>query len=587
MGRSCRVFSFLILFGIAALPLAAATRPNGMLAGTVMTPDGRGLVGAVVALFQRSDPGTVVSIARSDQQGAYNLSGVAAGAYSIQVSRFGYQVIHSPRVVVDPGKTTTVNFVLQELVDFISARDDPRNWDLKTVMRSTSDRRLIFRGLPGAATPDDVIASFHRSGALNIVSTDLLGPDNYAVYPNRGDLGVASNFAFVEPVSLHGRMIFSGQLSSGTDALWRVRNTYDYRPNPNQEYKFSVGVGRLSPNHTGTTDHPADFFNSDQDFQDSGVQTLVVGFQGSRQFLNVVAVEYGLDLSRIQYGARQSVWSPYLQVAYTPHRRWLLRTLMSSRRISDNNMIELPGGDVVNLLEPAYISQIDNVIHVSQVRHSEFSVARKLADDTSLELTVYRDRVDGPGTPFLLTTNTEYGQNSQAVQLKSDQDAQQGVRVAFARMLTGTIQGLIAYDYGTAAGLANINPSLSSGLVNDHILDYVQRSYYHSITSQLEAKIPQTRTHVQATVRWYPGNPISSIDLFADRMDTLTKGVSFSLRQALPLPPFMGCPGRWEAQIDVRNPFDQGMSHIPLSDGDLVLTRIPRALRFGLNLNFF
>jgi len=558
-----------------------------MLTGTVMTPDGRGLVGAVVALFQHGSPGAVVSIARSDQLGTFNLSGVAAGSYSIQVSRYGYQVIHSPRVVVDPGKTTTINFVLQELADFISARDDPRNWDLKTVMRSTSDRRLIFRGLPGAGTPDDIATAFHRSGALNIVSTDLLGPDNYAVYPTRGDSGVASNFAFVEPVSLHGRMIFSGQLTSGTGSLWRVRDTYDYRPDPNQEYKLSLGMGRLSFDSAGSADHPADFFSEEQDFQDSGVETLAVGFEGSRQILNIVALEYGLDLSRIRYGTEQSVWSPYLQVAYTPYRRWLLRALMSSRRINDNNIIELPGGDVVNLLEPASISQINNVIRVSQVRHSEFSVARKLADDTSLEFTVYRDRVDGPGSPFLLTTNTIYGQNSQAVQLRSDQDAQQGVRVAFARMLTGTIQGLITYDYGTAAGLGNINPSLSSGLVSDHILDYIQRSYYHSITSQLEAKIPQTRTHIQATLRWYPGDPISSIDLFADRTDTLTKGVSFSLRQALPLPPFMGCPGRWEAQIDVRNPFDQGMSHIPLSDGDLALIRFSRAIRFGLNLNFF
>jgi hypothetical protein len=62
--------------------------------------------------------------------------------------------------------------------------------------------------------------------------------------------------------------------------------------------------------------------------------------------------------------------------------------------------------------------------------------------------------------------------------------------------------------------------------------------------------------------------------------------MSFSLRQAIPLPDFIGYGGRWEALIDVRNPFNQGRSLIPTTDGELTLTRIPRTLRFGLNLNF-
>ncbi len=587
MKRSIRAPFAIYLLSCFCLPAAAATSPNGTLSGTVMTSDGRGLVGAIVALYKREDVGAVVSFAKSDQRGAYSINDVGAGAYSLQVTRFGYKVSQSPHVVIDPGRTTTINFVLQELADFLSARDDPRNWDLKTVMRSTADRRLIFRGLPGIAPPDDLLVSYRRTGAINVVSSDLLGPSNYDVYPNGADTGLASNFAFVEPVSQRGRMIFSGQLTSGTNSLWRVRNTFDYRPASNQEYKFSVGIGRLNFSRTGTDIHPADFFAGNPSLLDSGVETLAVGFMASQQLMENLAVEYGLDLSHIDYGPRQSTWSPYVQVAYTPHRRWLLKTLMSSRRFSENDIIELPGGDVVNLLEPTYVSQIDNVIRVSQVRHGELTVGRKLADDTSLELTVYRDRVDGPGTPFLVTSNTVFGQTSQAIQLRSDQDAQQGVRVAFSRMLTDTIQGLVTYDYGTAAGIFDAGRAPSTADLASHILDYIQRSYYHSITSQLDAKIPQTKTHVEATVRWYPGNPISPIDLFADRTDTFSKGVSFSLRQALPLPTFMGCPGRWEALVDIRNPFDQGMNRIPMSDGEVVLTRNPLTLRFGLNLNFF
>jgi hypothetical protein len=554
-----------------------------------MTSEGRSLVGAVIALFRQDDSGAIISLTKSDQRGLYSLNDITPGSYSLRVSRYGYQVLNSPSVTIGPGKTTTVNFVLQQLLDFISASHDPRNWDLKTVMRSTSDRRLIFRDLPGIATGEERAEVFHRSGTLSIVSGELLSENNYAQYPNYGDTGIASNFAFVEPVSQRGRMIFSGQLTSGSDSLWRVRNTFDYRPDPNRDWKFSVGYGRLNLGglSMGTLARPALFFDRDPSLRDSGVKTLAVGFQARNQFSDSLALEYGLDLSRINYGSTKSVWSPYLQLAVAPYHGWLLRTMMTSRRINDDNIVELPDGEPVNLLEPAYISEINNEIRISQVRHSELSVARKLAEDTTLEVTVYRDRTDGPGTPFLMTTSTKYGEKSTVAQLRDDQDAQQGLRIGFTRVLMDSVRGSVTYDYGTAAGLSSLNHLVPSDIMATRLLDFIQRSYYHSISSQLEAKIPQTRTHVQATLRWYPGDPISPIDQFADRMDAVAKGMSFSLRQVIPVPEFMGCPGRWEARIDVRNPFDQGMNRIPTSDGELILTRNPRAVRFGLNLNFF
>jgi hypothetical protein len=65
----------------------------------------------------------------------------------------------------------------------------------------------------------------------------------------------------------------------------------------------------------------------------------------------------------------------------------------------------------------------------------------------------------------------------------------------------------------------------------------------------------------------------------------MTKGVNFRVRQVIPIPEFMGS-GRWEALVDVRNLFDQGFDHVRTKDGEVLLTRNPRSLRFGLNLNF-
>ena len=80
---------------------------------------------------------------------------------------------------------------------------------------------------------------------------------------------------------------------------------------------------------------------------------------------------------------------------------------------------------------------------------------------------------------------------------------------------------------------------------------------------------------------------LSDVDLFADRSDILTKGINFSIRQPIPLPEFMGTSGRWEALVDVRNLFDQSRQIIPTGDGQLILARNPRSLRFGINLNLY
>jgi len=584
-----RILPLALLLCLATAAPAAGAAGNGTLAGTVMSAEGQALIGAVVALFRQDDHSAVISLTRSDQRGIYKLSDIAPGFYSLRVSRAGYQDVLSRQITINAGRTTTVNLVLQEFFDFISARNDPRNWDVRTVMRSTSDRRLIFRALPGTAPSDELDVPFHRNGTLSVASGSVLGGDNY-VFPNFGDSGFVSNFAFAEPVSPHGRMIFSGQVNSGYDSLWRVRNTYQYRTGPGSNFKVSFGYGRLNLNriNPGTLAPPPDFFTEDSMKPAPQVETMTLGFQASTSFFNAMAVEYGFDVSRVRYGASTNVWSPYVQLVFTPRSGWLIKSTMTSRRVSDNHLIQLPDGETINLVEPASISKIDNEINVSQVRHSEISVARKLAEDTSVEVALYRDRVDGPGTPFLMTIDRPHGsQVKRAAQLRSDQDAQQGIRIAFARMLFESVRGSVSYNYGTAAGFAGSEGTLSSEYIASRFLDMIQRSYYHSVTSQVEAQIPQTRTQLQATVRWHPGNPINTIDWFADNTEIYNKGMSFSIRQAIPLPEFMGCAGRWEALVDIRNPFDMGRNHISASDGEISVTRNPRTLRFGLNLNFF
>jgi hypothetical protein len=587
IGRRSTLAAFLVVAVLCPSILEAAGSA-GRITGRIKDKDGAALIGAVITVFKPDKSGGTISFTRSDKNGSYSLANLTPGSYYLQVTHQGYQPVTTANVRIDPGRTVAMDVILQEFLSYISNDSDPRNWDIRAVMRGSSDRRLIFRDLPGTLQAE-YDSPFYRSGVMNITSSSGLGGENYSVFPSQGKSGVLSNFAYTEPVSPHGRMIFSGQLNSGYDSYWRVRNTFNYRPDPDRDMKFSVGYGRM--NVTGanisSVARPAQFFSEDPSMRESGVQTVAVGFEGSNRFLDTMAVEYGFDFSRLYYGPTKSFFSPYLQIVLTPWDTWVFKAAISSKRFSDNNSLVLPDGEVLNLMEPTYITDVDGTVRLSQFKHSEVSVGKLVAEGTAVEMAVYEDHMNGPGAPFVVTSVTQDGTSSKLAQLSDSQSAQRGMRVSVNRRILDCLNGSIAYVYGTATSPGAVDDNVSTEILARNLLNHMQRSYYNSVTGQLTANIPRTRTNLSTIVRWYPGDPVTPIDLFADRMDILTKGVNFRLRQAIPLPDFMGNAGRWEALVDVRNLFDQGGDVIRTTDGELILTRNPRSLRFGLNLNFY
>ncbi len=577
----------MLLLCVCTPTLVVEAKTAGRISGKVTSSTGDSLLGAVVTVFKQDQEGGTISFTRSDRQGVYTLANLTPGSYYLQVSREGYHPLTSSSIKIDPGRTTTLNVILQEFLDFVSGDPDPRNWDLRSVVRSTSDRRLIFRDLPSAA-PFESDGQFSRGATLNVTSTSGLSSDSYELSPVTGQTGIVSNFAFTEPVSEHGRMILSGQLNSGYDSYWQVRNTYNYRSSPDRDMKFSFGYGRTTMNGPtlGTIARPVDFFDGDPQLRESGIQTVGFGFESRNKVLDTLALEYGFDLSRVYYGPTRSFVSPFFQIIVTPSASWMIKTGIASRRLSDNNSVALPDGEVLNLIEPTYIAKIDGQVHVSEFKHSEVSVGRELGDSTHVEVGVYEDHMNGPGMPLFISSNRP-GWQGRVAQLTEAQSAQRGVRVAMNRRFLDCLTGSIAYVYGSGASLTDQDARLSSDALARNLLEYVQRSYYHAFTTRLNAVVPRTKTDITAVVRWYPGSTLTPVDLFGDKSDMMSKGTNFVIRQPIPLPEFMGSTRRWEALVDVRNLFDQNLQRVQTADGDILLTRNPRSLRFGLNLNLF
>jgi hypothetical protein len=575
----------LLLF---SLPVVAADfRGNGRITGNVKNLSGNPLEDAVIRIVREVEHGEALSFARSDSRGFFRSVSLKPGTYYLQVSRHGYQPATTAKFVIDPGRTTSLDIVLQEFISFVTNDDDPRNWDLKTVIRSTSDRRFIFRDLPGGVPPDleDSASSFSRIGAMNIASGTSLDGESYMIRPQSSQAGVSSNFAFTEPLSEHSRMILSGQLNFGAGAFWRVRNTYNYRPNGDHDYRLSVGYGQMNVDYPGPDSIYSQILSQDSGTRYPGMQTLAFGVEGNTQFLDFVSVKYGFDYSHLHYGDYRSFFYPFVQILIHPAEGWNVRTSFASRHVSDTNTVSLPNGEVLDLSEPTLITMVGNRISMSQIRHSEVSAEKEITQQSTLEIAVYQDRIQGPGLPVMITTITPAERNSQVVEMGEDHSGQRGLRLTLKRKIAENLSASVAYVYGDAVNFAGAG-LWSTERLNGKLADCLLKQNQHSITGRVEAKVPRIKTNVLATTRWYSGNPLTPVDWFSDQMDIGTTSTNFEIRQPIPFPDFMGIVGRWEVMVDLRNILNQGKEIMPTSDGEIVLNRNPRSLRFGLSLSF-
>jgi hypothetical protein len=381
-------------------------------------------------------------------------------------------------------------------------------------------------------------------------------------------------------------MILSGQLDFGSGSFWRLRNTFNYRPDKDHDYRVSVGYGRLNTNYQGSGSISPQLLSGESDWRQPSVQTIAVGLEGNTRLFDVLAVNYGFDYSRLSYGEARSLYYPSIQILITPSEEWCVKASSTSRRLNDTNSVILPDGEVLNLSEPTLITMIDNRISMSQVRHAEVSVERTLDQDTAIEVAVYQDRIRGPGLPLMVTTVTPSESRSHVIELGDDRSSQRGMRVTVNRRILGFLSGSIAYGYGTAVSMPDFDQPVPGSFLAGDFLNYAQQSYQHALTGRVDVSIPATKTNLLATMRWYPGDPLTPVDWFSDRMDIGTKSTNFEIRQALPVPEFIANTGHWEILIDLRNILNQGKEIIPTSDGEIVLNRNPRSLRFGLSLNF-
>jgi hypothetical protein len=300
---------------------------------------------------------------------------------------------------------------------------------------------------------------------------------------------------------------------------------------------------------------------------------------------------WGLEMDRLRSGYDHVSISPSAQVDYSATDSTHFRAGVSSRRPTLGNTIQLPDGQVISLASSLQISRINNELRVGTAQYYFGSIAQSLSPDTTVELAYFDNRYNGDVYPVLAMMT--FRDSADVLSMPGEMSGSRGYRATLRKHLLERITGQVSFVRAKAPGLSD---SAFFGLVGTSELQpSVERHYFNAIATQIDAKIPSSKTQVTALFRIVPGpDPLVNLDPLSDLYETGNEGLSFFIRQIIPLPAgvlsFFGLefltPESIEALLDIRNLFDGDSGTIQAPEGTVALIQNPRSLRGGLSVRF-
>jgi len=234
-----------------------------------------------------------------------------------------------------PGKTTVVSLVLQQLFGLGFFQEE--NLSVKTLLRNAGYERLIFRNLPQTGSEGSLqrtSGSFPGEAVLKVYGGAGLRGDS-PVFPGAAAGGTTSNFAISQSIGGDRKYVFAGQLNSGEDALWRLKNAVEYSQSDSHTFGMFFGYGRVSfeQPRLALLDHPETLGeNLDYTRALATTKILSLGVQEEWNLGEALSLIWGLELNRVDSNHRQTFLSPHVEVSYSPTEKSKVRVLMASKR---------------------------------------------------------------------------------------------------------------------------------------------------------------------------------------------------------------------------------------------------------------
>ncbi|HOB52337.1 MAG TPA: TonB-dependent receptor [Acidobacteriota bacterium] len=578
----------LLLVSCQLAPVWAA--PGGavsILEGIVRNESGTPLVGAVVSLFKENWTDKPLFTVKSGRDGAFSLSDVKPGRYIISIVKSGYQP--TSYSILAPLQNNPLFVILKNLS---SDEQNTGNWDVATVLRSSKDRGLIFRSSPNAPEPpsgrrlltEADKKSTGRSGQVQFTTSQPLNPLGYSVWPNPIGTGFSTRFAYVEPLGGNNSYIVTGLLTTGTDSQYRLKNIVNYHVSDKHKLQLNLSYNKAGEKARAIHDLggvDANALENDILKTIEPIQNISVGIQDYFKIAEPLTLVYGFDIDYSKSNRKAAHISPRFQVFFNPVEDLSFRFQLNSDRVSHDQTIALPEGDLISLHTPLNIAKVNNSAFTNRVDHMEAGFSFFLGDNTNLEVSSFLDEVAGSGYPFVAILKSPETGTSPFPLVPSEMAESQGFRFNLTHSWTQAISTSVLYIYGSGAELTSAG--LQKPVISD-LSSQINNRYFNVLAASINARFEKTGTDLTAVYRRADGNPLSPIDAYSDFYDVTDNSLSVFVRQSIPL--FETSIGKWEAIVDIRNILNQGVQVYETTSGDLILVRAPRTLRGGISFRF-
>jgi hypothetical protein len=582
-----------LAIGVACLAAPGALRAveplrvTGAIVGTVKDPRGVPQLGAAVQLYNRQDH----PIARvlTDERGEFKLLDLLPNIYSIKVSIATLISVTKKDIQVLPGMRSTLTVNMNSLFSTIQLgyptmdNGGIMSDDWKWVLRSASATRPVLRFIDPADALEGKPTPSLFSGTHAIVKVS--GGEGAAVEgtATQADLGTA--FALATAVYGNSELHVSGNLGYGSAtgapaAAFRTsysRSLMGANPEVSVTMRQLYLPGRLGAAFTGT------------DSAIPALRTLSASLDDHARLAENVNLQYGASLDCVSFVDHLNYFSPYARLTYDIGEGSSLEFTYTS----GNARPDLAGSDADNAdlqrdlnslgLFPL-ISVRNGATKVQRGNEYEVSYSHKRGSRT-YHISAYREQVQNLALSMVAPSGF-YSSSDMLPDLFSGNSIFNLGDYGSTGFTAGVTQDLgenvsITVMYGSTGALRAASGEVVSNSP-DQLRDMIREGREQAATTQVNAHIPHSGTHVTASYQWTGGQWAVPGNLYSTQAFRPLPGLNLHFRQPIP-----GFGKRVEATADLRNMLAQGYLPIAAAGGQrLLLVENPRSFRGGLSFIF-
>ncbi len=545
--RNLRKFAILaavvVWCAFGAGTAVAQTLGSASLRGRVQDSAGSPLIGALVAI-QAADTNLRERLVFTDRGGLFSIGNLAAGNYTIKVTKPRFLPAVTGGVQLAAGTTAALTINLQTAMEIV--RRGVRRGSLeemKWVLRSSPSTRPILRMVEEEPetdedSVDEVIGGMETSGYFQLYSA--------AVETSAGvSDSVGSQFAVSMPLGGGAEVTLTGQYTENPDQPRGFGASYEFSPGDRKRSSLAINVRQGAMLGADTPG--------------SQSREVKVEYQEQMQWSDHLVFNYGADIGRAEGVTSNSYVRPEFGVSWVPQARTTFRTSFSQRAPADTD-------DPIRGRE-----YFDRSVYIppeaEQYSHNEIGASHVFSESLQVSAAAFRDRL---GTQAFLVDAVN-GRRA-IVFFDGSEAPSTGLRLHLDRTFRSFEAG-VGYTFASAVGF---DPDIISP---DDLRTQAERQNLHVVTARVKTDIDLTQTAVTAVYRWASGHSMVPVDPYQPFTEFNDPTLSITIAQDLPSLKIF--PAKFQAVVDARNLFEPAFG-----SRRTVQALYPRLLKGGIHIRF-